>query len=29
MQYRETNLAFIERLAAEEGLVYHHEHICR
>ncbi|EHK0753059.1 type VI secretion system tip protein VgrG [Vibrio parahaemolyticus] len=27
MQYRETNLAFIERLAAEEGLVYHHEHI--
>lgn len=27
MQYRETGLAFIERLAAEEGLVYHHEHI--
>ncbi|GAL15471.1 VgrG protein [Vibrio astriarenae] len=27
VQYRETNLAFIERLAAEEGLVYHHEHM--
>ncbi|MCS2609271.1 type VI secretion system Vgr family protein [Halomonas dongshanensis] len=24
VQYRETDLAFIERLAAEEGLIYHH-----
>ncbi|PCE65242.1 type VI secretion system tip protein VgrG [Salinivibrio sp. YCSC6] len=26
VQYRESDLAFFHRLAAEEGLVYHHEH---